>query len=115
MTERLRNALRIGNWSDCGTSVSPNVKWNRSVARQELPEHLPLRHLSAEQASVELERPVGLRVQRVAVEDDELRVDPAAAERLHVRPRHTRRVDRAVDDAERAASHRAPGAVPGED
>ena len=83
--------------------------------RQELAEHLPLRHLSAEQASVELERPVGLRVQRVAVEDDELRVDPAAAERLHVRPRHTRRVDRAVDDAERAASHRAPGSVPGED
>ncbi len=83
--------------------------------RQELAEHLPLRHLSAEQASVKLERPVGLRVQRVAVEDDELRVDPAAAERLHVRPRHTRRVDRAVDDAERAASHRAPGSVPGED
>ena len=48
-----------------------------------------------------VERPVGLRVEPVALEDDELRVDPAPPERLHVLPRHARGVDRAVDDAER--------------
>ena len=40
-------------------------------------------------------------MERVAVEDDELRVDAAPPERLHVRPRHAGRVDRAVDDAQR--------------
>ena len=49
-----------------------------------------------------VERPVRLGVELVAVEDDELRVDAARAQRLDVRPRHARRVDRAVDDAERA-------------
>ena len=34
---------------------------------------------------------VGLGVELVAVEDDELRVDAAPAQRLHVRPRHARR------------------------
>jgi len=52
---------------------------------------------------VSLERPVGFRVELVAVEDDEPCIDASAAERVHVRPRHPRRVDRAVDDAKPSA------------
>ena len=45
-------------------------------AREKLGERLPLRELAPDEPPFEVERPVGLRVQRVAVEDDELRVDP---------------------------------------
>ena len=77
-------------------------------AREKLGERLPLRQLAPGEPSFEVERAVGLGMQRVAVEDDQLRVDPAAAERLHVRPRHARRVDGAVDDAERAIAGHYP-------
>ena len=77
-------------------------------AGEQLRERLPLRELAPHEPALEVERPVGLGVQRVAVEDDELRVDPAAAERLDVRPRHARRVDGAVDDAERAIAGHYP-------
>ena len=60
--------------------------------------------LAAEEACAQIERAVGLGVERIAVEHDERGVDPAAAERQDVRPRHARSVDRAVDDAERAAA-----------
>ena len=78
-------------------------------ARQELGEHLPLRQLAADEPALELERAVGLGVERVAVEDDERRVDAPLPERLDVRPRHACRVDGAVDDAEGAAPRRAHG------
>ena len=51
-----------------------------------------------------VERPVGLRMQPLALEDDEPRVDSATSQRLHVLPRDPRDVDRAVRDAE---AHRA--------
>src|SRR5581483_4202198 len=44
------------------------------------------------------------RVEPVALEDDEPRVDAAPAQRLHVRPRDAGRVHRTVDDAQRAAA-----------
>ena len=69
---------------------------------EQLREGLPLCELPPDEAALEVERPVGLGVERVPVEDDELRVDTAPAKRLHVRPRDTRGVDRAVDDAKRA-------------
>ncbi len=72
-------------------------------AGEQLGERLPLGGLAAEKARAELERAVGLRVQGVSVEHDELRVDPAPSERLDVRPRHPGSVHRAVDDSERAA------------
>ena len=82
-------------------------------AREKLGERLPLRHLAPDEAPFQVERAVGLRVQRVAVEDDQLCVDPPAPEGLHVRPRHARGVDGAVDDAERAiASHEQARASP---
>ena len=31
MTDFFRAARRIGNWSDCGTSVRPKWKWKTSV------------------------------------------------------------------------------------
>ncbi len=61
----------------------------------------PLRRLAAEEAAAALERLVGLGVERVAVEDDELRVDAPPPERPDVRPRDPCGVDGAVDDAER--------------
>jgi hypothetical protein len=54
---------------------------------------------SLREAAVALERHVRLGMELVAVEDDELRVDPAPTQRLDVRPRHAGRVHRAVDDA----------------
>jgi hypothetical protein len=41
-------------------------------------------------------------VERVPLEHDEPSLDAAPAQRLHVRPRDSGRVDRAVDDAQRA-------------
>jgi hypothetical protein len=66
---------------------------------EELGERAPLRELSPPEAATAFERPVGLRMEAVTVEDHQLGVDAAPPERLDVRPRHTRRVDRAVDDA----------------
>ena len=69
-------------------------------ARDQLREGLPLRCLSTQETAVQVERPVGLGVELVAVEDDERGVDAASAQGLDVRPRHARGVDRAVDDAQ---------------
>ncbi len=69
---------------------------------EQLRERLPLRELPPDEAALEVERAVGLGVERVPVEDDELRVDPASAQGLYVRPRDARGVDGAVDDAERS-------------
>jgi hypothetical protein len=85
----------------------PECEVEEIGARQELREHLPLGELTTDEPSVELERPVGLGVQRVAVEDHERRVDATPPERLDVRPWHTGGVDGAVHDAERAAPGRA--------
>ena len=63
----------------------------------------PLLRLAAEEARSQVERAVCLRVKGIAVEDDERCVDAALSQRLDVRPRDPGGVDRAVDDAERAA------------
>jgi hypothetical protein len=54
-----------------GDERQPEGEVEEVGARQELREHLPLGELAAHEAPVELERSVRLRVQRVAVEDDE--------------------------------------------
>jgi hypothetical protein len=69
-------------------------------ARQESQQGGPLGELLSGKAAVALERPVGLGVERVAVEDDELRVDSMTAKSLDVRPGYAGRVDRAMDDAQ---------------
>src|SRR5581483_7303424 len=78
----------------------PEVEVKDVGAREQLRKRTPLLQLTCGEAAAELERPVRLRMEPVAVEDDELRVDAAAAEGLDVRPRDAGRVDRAVDDAE---------------
>ena len=70
------------------------------VVRQQARERAPLRQLLSHEAARAVERPVGLGVELVAVEDDEVGVDAAPPERLHVRPRDARRVDGAVEDAQ---------------
>ena len=68
----------------------------------------PLRRLPAGEAAAAVERPVGLGVQAIALEDDEPRVHASPTQRLHVRPRDARGVHGAVDDAQgplRYASH----------
>src|SRR5206468_5667202 len=75
-------------------------------ARKQPCESRPLRELPADEAATTLERPVGLGVELVAVEDDQLRVDAAPAERLYVRPRDAGRVDGTVDDAHGASRGR---------
>ncbi len=79
MTDFLRSARRIGNWSDCGTSVRPKTKWKMSVWGRSSSERAPLGRLAAREAAAAVERDVGLRVQRVALEDDEPGVDAAAS------------------------------------
>ena len=81
-------------------------------ARDQLGERAPLGGLTPDEPAVELERAVGLRVELVAVEDDERRLDPAPPERLDVRPRDARGVDGAMDDAERALPHVGEPLVP---
>ncbi len=76
----------------------PEVEVEDVGAREQAQEGRPLRRLLSDEAAAALERPVGLRVERVAVEDHELRVDAAPAQCLDVRPRHAGRVDGAVDD-----------------
>src|SRR5579862_2584403 len=61
-------------------------------------ERAPLRRLPAEQPAAALQVDVRLGMQAVAVEDDELRVDAACAQRLHVRPRDAGRVDGTVNN-----------------
>src|SRR5205823_6346674 len=68
--------------------------------RREPREGTELRGLAREQARRPVEAPVRLRVERVALEDDEPRVDALAAERFDVRPRNAGGVDRAVGDAQ---------------
>ena len=76
-------------------------------AGQEPRECRPLRRLSAREAAPALERPVGLGVEGVAIEDDELRVHTAPPQRLNVRPRHAGRVHRAMDDSHRLSQSRS--------
>ena len=70
--------------------------------RKQAGEGAPLGGLAPGEAAAPLERPVGFGVERVALEHDEPSLDTAAPERLHVRPGDSGRVDRAVDDAQRA-------------
>ena len=58
-------------------------------------------------AAAAVERPVGLWVEPVALEDDEPCVHAAPSERLHVRPRDPGGIDRTVDYAERATRAQA--------
>ena len=66
--------------------------------RREARERAPLRHLLSEQPTVPLEVDIGLGMQAVPVEHDEPGVDAPRAQRLHVRPRDARGVDRTVGD-----------------
>ena len=66
--------------------------------RQQAGERSPLGRLAAREATGAVEADVGLRVECVALEHDEPRVDAATPERLGGRPRHPCRVDRAEDD-----------------
>ena len=59
--------------------------------RREPRERARLEELPREEAVRPVQVEVGLRVQPVAVEDDEPGVDAAAPERLDVRPRDARR------------------------
>ncbi len=81
----------------------PEIEVEDVRLRQQLGERSPLDGLLAEQARPRpVQVPVGLvRAERLRVEDDETRVDPAPAKRLHVRPADPGQVDRAVRDAER--------------
>src|SRR5438132_10268956 len=71
-------------------------------ARREPRERTRLRELPPEQPTGAAEVDVGLRMEFVAVEDDELCVHAAAPQRLDVRPRNACGVDRAVRDAHAA-------------
>ena len=85
-----------------GDERQPEDEVEQVGARDQLGERAPLGGLTPDEPAVELERAVGLRVELVAVEDDERRLDPAPPERLDVRPRDARGVDGAMDDAERS-------------
>ena len=101
MTDFFPERRSSGNWSERGTSVRPKTKWKTSVCGSSRAKRAPLGRLAAREAAGAVERDVGLGVQRVALEDDEPRVDAAAPERLRGRPRDAGRVDRAERDAER--------------
>src|SRR5439155_2110655 len=62
----------------------------------------PLRRLLTEESATALQVDVRLRVEGVAVEDDELRVDAACAQRAYVRPGDAGGVDGGVRDAHNA-------------
>ena len=75
MTDFLRSARRIGNWTRLGHEREPEVEVE-DVRRAAGAARAPTTASPAsEQDRPALERPVGLGVERVAVEDDELRVD----------------------------------------
>ena len=65
---------------------------------EQLGEGAGLDELPADEAVAPVERPVRLGVERVALEDDEPRVDALPPERLHVLPRDAGGVDGAVGD-----------------
>ena len=80
----------------------PEVEVEDVRLRREPRERAPLRQLLPDEAAAAPEVDVRLRMQPVAVEDDEPRVDAAPPERLDVRPRDAGSVDGAVRDAHEA-------------
>ena len=64
--------------------------------RRQAGEGAPLGQLPPGEATGALQGDVRLRVELVALEDDELRVDALAPQRLDVLPRNTSRVDGTV-------------------
>ena len=70
--------------------------------RRESCEGASLRQLPSEEATGAAEIEVGLRMELVAVEHDELRVDATCSQRLDVRPRDACGVDGTVRDAHAA-------------
>ncbi len=81
----------------------PEVEVEDVRLGQELCESAPLDRLLAKEARTRaVEVPVRLvRAERLRVEDDEARIDPTPAERLHVRPADAGQVDRAMRDPQR--------------
>ena len=77
----------------------PEVKVEDVAPPGEAGERPPLRGLLAHEPARPLQVDVCFRVQRVAIEDDELGLDSTGAQRLDVRPRDPCGVDRAVGDA----------------
>src|SRR5829696_5727143 len=65
--------------------------------RQEAKEGWPLHRLASPEPRGPVERSVGLRVELLPLDDDELRVDALPAKRQHVRPRNARHVQRGVN------------------
>ncbi len=72
--------------------------------RQQPEEGRPLYGLAPPEAAGPVERQIGLRMELLALDDDEPGVDALAAQRLHVRPRDPRHVQRGVDYSE-GSSH----------
>src|SRR5258708_30021537 len=68
------------------------------VAGQQLQERAPLRQLLAREPALPVERDVRLRMERVAVEDEQIGLDAATAQRLRVLPWDPGGVHRAVQD-----------------
>ena len=76
----LRAARRSGNWSGLRHEREPEVEVEDVGARQQPRERAPLRRAAgATSRAVPVERLVGLRVEPVALEDDEPRVDALCA------------------------------------
>ena len=72
--------------------------------RQQAQERRPLHGLTPPESARPVERPVSLWMELLALHDDEPRVDALPPQRLHVRPRDPRHVQRGVDYAE-GSSH----------
>ncbi len=73
-------------------------------ARQQPEERRPLNCLPPPEAGRAVERAVRLRMQLLALDDDQLRVDALAPECLHVRPRDPRHVQRGMNDSQSSHS-----------
>ena len=101
-TDFLPSARSSGNWHRLRQQRQPEVEVEDVRLRREPGERAPLRQLPSSETAAAPEVDVGLRVQPVAVEDDEPRVDAASPERLDVRPRDAGGVDGAVRDAHEA-------------
>src|SRR5262249_28027616 len=81
-------------------------------AREQARERPPLRELLPREALPAVERPVGFRMPKLAVEDHEPCVDALAPKREDVLPRDPREVDRAVHDPKSHVLGTVPGPWP---
>jgi hypothetical protein len=85
-----------------GQQREAEIEMEEVRVRRESCERAGLRQLLPEQPAGATEIEIGLRVELVAVEDDEPRVDATRSQRLNVRPRDACGVDGTVRDAHAA-------------